>query len=335
VLALLLAALASGCNPSATPKINGNGSTLVAPIMSRWADDYRQGTGASVHYEAVGSTIGLKRLGTGTFDFACSDAPLTDKQRASLEKGGRLVRVPLVVGAVVPVYNLEGVKEPLVLSGPVLADVYLGVIKKWNEKPIQALNPYASLPDKPITVVHRAEGSGTTYLWTNFLSRTSPSWKDKVGTGTTVTWPTGTGHNENQGVAAEVKRVPGSIGYVSLHHAHGAKLKIAKVKNRAGAAVEASPASATAAAEALIFGSTGDQPVALVDAPGKAAYPICGIVWAVFPEKLPAPRRKAVVAFLRWATHDGQDRVAELHYARLPKRLVEYAEKELDQAGGQ
>jgi phosphate transport system substrate-binding protein len=327
---LLLALSATGCSDATVRKINGTGSTLVAPMMTRWAQEYEQARGTQVGYEPVGSSIGVQRLHAGILDFACTDAPLTDKQLEALRRGGgEIVRVPLVISAVVPAYNLPEITSPLVLNGPVLADIYLGSLKKWNDKPIKDLNPGAELPAREIAVMHRAEGSGTTFIWTDYLAKVSPAWKSQVGVGATVPWPTGTGQSDNRGVAAAVKATPGSIGYLPLSYAVEFQLPFALVKNQEGIAVKAGPGSATAAADALLSGAADDLPVALTNAPAKEAYPVCGMVWAVFYRDQAPSRRAAVIEFLRWATHDGQAYTEELHYARLPTALVERVDRKL------
>jgi phosphate transport system substrate-binding protein len=337
VCVVSLTALAAGCGPRAETRLSGTGSTFIAPLMERWAVEYRRAKGVEVEYEPVGSVVGLQRFSGGLFDFSCTDAVLSEDQlHKAREAGGEVVHVPLVVGAVVPVYNLDGVTDPLTLSGPVLADIYLGKVTKWDDEAIRELNPSARLPDKEIAVVHRSEGSGTTFIWTEYLSKVSPEWKRKVGVGASVAWPVGEGKMGNADVAARVQALPGSIGYVALNYALEKQLPAARVKNREGVAVQAGPESVAAAADAVPPSESDDLRYSLTDAPGKDSYPICGTTWAVVYARPPRGKAGAVIDFLRWATHDGQEYAEELHYGRLPKALLEKVEKKLDQlaAGG-
>ena len=328
-----VAVLAAGCADNSVRKLNGTGSTFVAPIMSKWEEEYRQAKNVEIDYEALGSSVGVQRLAGGVFDFACTDAPLSDKQVERLTKsGGDVLRVPLVIGAVAVACNLEEVKGPLTLSGPLLADIYLGKVKKWNADAIKELNPGVKLPDREISVVHRQEGSGTTYIWTDYLSKVSSPWKSQVGVGTTVNWPTGVGMAGTRGMADEVKRVSGGIGYLQLNDALKNNLQVALVKNSAGVAIKASPESLTAAANSALSTVPDNLQFSLTDAPGKDAYPISGAVWAILYVKQKATRGPAVIEFLRWATHEGQEYAGALHYAPLPKKLVAAVEKKLELA---
>jgi phosphate transport system substrate-binding protein len=237
----------------------------------------------------------------------------------------------MVLGAVVPTYTLEGISEPLKFTGPLLADIYLGTIKKWNDPAIKKLNPDVDLPDKEIAVVHRSEGSGTTYIWVDYLSKISPEWKKKVGVGTSVNWPVGSGQKGNEGVAGQVRRSPGSIGYVELEYAIQNKMGVGLVQNKEGEFIKPTLQSVTAAANASLKVIPEDLRYSITDAPGKDSYPICGTVWAVVYDKLPAARGQMVVDFLRWITHEGQQYCEGLNYSRLPEGLVKRLEKKLDQ----
>jgi phosphate transport system substrate-binding protein len=266
------------------------------------------------------------------FDFACTDAPMTQEQLAKAGRsGGEIVHIPLVMGAVVPAYNLADVKDALTLNGPVLAGIFLGDITKWNDTTIQALNPGVALPDRGITVVHRDDASGTTYIWSDYLAKSSPRWKEKVGVGASLDWPTGVGQTGNEGVAAQIEHTPGSIGYVLLNYALQKNLLFARVKNRNGVSVKASLETVTAAAKSALSDIPEDLRYSITDAPGEDAYPISGTVWAILHVKQPGEKGRAVVDFLRWVTHEGQEYAAELHYARLPQRLVERLNNKLDQ----
>src|SRR5262249_7525313 len=251
-----------------------------------------------------------------------------DKAKRSI---GEIIHISLVMGAVWPAYNLADVKSAVTLTGPVLAGIFLGEITKWNDTAIQALNPDIALPDKDIAVVHRNDASGTTYIWSEYLAKSSPQWKEKVGVGTSLIWPAGAGQTGNEGVANQIERTPGSIGYVQLNYALQRDIPFAPVKNRSGVSVKASLESVTAAAKSALSEIPEDLRYSITDAPGEDAYPISGTVWAVLYVKQPKEKGRAVVDFLRWATHEGQEYAAELHYARLPQGLVERLDKKLDQ----
>jgi phosphate ABC transporter phosphate-binding protein len=331
-----LAALAAGCTTSNTgsqqPRLNGAGSSFVYPMMSKWSSEYKKARQVEVNYQSVGSGAGIQQVTAKTIDFGCTDAPMNEEQLEKARKeGGDVVHIPLVMGAVVPAYNVEEVHEPLTFSGPVLADIYLGKIKKWNDSALKELNPGAALPDRDIAVVHRSDGSGTTYIWADYLAKVSPEWKKQVGVGASLNWPCGTGQKGNEGVARQVKNSPGSIGYIELIYALQNDIKYGTVRNREGIPVTPNLASVTAAATASLANIPEDLRYSITDAPGKDSYPISGTVWAVIYVKQPADKGKAVVDFLRWVTHDGQQYAEELHYARLPQGLVERLEKKLDQ----
>jgi phosphate transport system substrate-binding protein len=246
------------------------------------------------------------------------------------DNGSEPVHIPLALGAVVPVYNLKGVDQPLKFTGPVLADIYLGKIKKWNHKAIAKLNPDVELPAQDIVVIHRSDGSGTTYIWVDYLAKVSPQWKKDIGVATSVNWPTGIGQKGNEGVAGQVRRSSGAIGYVELIYALQNDMTYGQVQNREGKFIKPSTASVTAAAGAALKTIRDDLRFSLTDAPGKDSYPISGANWAVVYSKLPAGKGQKVLDFLRWVTHEGQEYCDELHYARLPKGLVTRLEKKLD-----
>jgi phosphate ABC transporter phosphate-binding protein len=328
-----VALVAFGCNRSGSgsaPRLNAGGSTFVYPMMSKWASEYEKAKGAQVNYQSVGSGGGIQQMTAKTFDFGCTDAPMNEEQlQKARETGGEVVHIPLAMGGVVPTYSLEEVAEPLRFSGPVLADIFMGKIKKWNDPALLALNPNANLPDKDIVVVHRSEGSGTTYIWADYLSKVSPEWKEKVGVATSVKWPVGTGQKGNEGVAGLVQRTPGSIGYVELIYATQNNIKFGSVRNKEGQFVTASLESVTAAADNALSLIPEDLRYSITDAPGKNSYPVAGTVWAVIYVNQPADKGTAVVEFLKWITHEGQEFTAELHYARLPKGLIEKVDGKL------
>jgi phosphate transport system substrate-binding protein len=338
VLALTsLAAVAvwsAGCGGRGGQVLTGGGSSFVDPMMKKWANAYREAKGVQVDYTSSGSGNGIQQMIDKKNDFGCTDAPMSDEQLAKAKAvNGEVLHIPLVMGGVVPIYNLEGVTKPLKFTGEVLADIYLGKIKKWNEDPIQDLNPGVMLPDQDIVVVHRSDGSGTTYIFTEYLSQVSPEWKKKPGFGTDLAWPTGIGAQKNDGVAGQVSRSPGGIGYVELIYAlKNEKLKYGSVRNKAGEFVLASLDSVTKAAEGL-KDVPADLRFSLTNAPGKGTYPICGTTWAVLYVKQPADKAKLVREFLQWATHEGQDMTADLQYARLPAALVSKIEERLKEIG--
>ena len=348
ILTLLVAfgALAVGCGSSSTGsspavsignnatvhRLNGGGSTFVFPMMSKWASEYDKAKGVKVNYVSIGSGGGIQQMTAKTLELGCTDGPMNEEQlQKAREVGGEVVHIPLVMGAVVLAYNLDEVKEPLTFSGPIIADIYLGKIKKWNDPALQKLNPSAALPDKEIMVVHRSEGSGTTYVFADYLSKVSPEWKSKVGVATSLNWPCGSGQKGNEGVAGQVKRSVGSIGYIELTYALQNKISFGSVLNREGLAVKPSLESITSAGNGSLSSIPGDLRYSITDAPGKEAYPISGTVWAVIYVNQPADKGKAVVDFLHWVTHEGQQYTDALQYARLPPGLVARLEKKLDE----
>jgi phosphate transport system substrate-binding protein len=329
ILLVLITLLSTGCGLQDRGNLSGTGSSFVEPVLKEWTSEYQKAKGVKLTYEAVGSRAGVERLSPGIFDFACTDAPLTDEQLTKLrQQGGEVIQVPLILGAVVPAYHLDEVKEPLTFTGPVLASIYLGKIKKWNDPALQEVNPGVTLPDKDILPVHRSDGSGTTYIWTDYLVRVSPDWKS-VGVGSSVTWPTGPGEPGTTGVVKKIKSTPGSIGYVPLSYAQHDQLTFGAVKNRDGVAIKATPASVTAAAKAALKAIPEDMRFSLADAPGKDSYPISGTTWVVYFSKPSGSQSVALSEFLQWATHDGQAFAAKENYAPLPPELVERVDQKL------
>jgi phosphate transport system substrate-binding protein len=322
----------SGCGGPSEQRLNGGGSSFVNPIMTKWASEYQKAKGVKVNYQSMGSGAGIQQMIAKTIDFGSSDAPLNDEQLAAAKKaGGDVAHIPLVMGAVVPVYHLEGLQESLRFSGPVLADIYLEKIKKWNHPELAKLNPGVALPDKEILTVHRSDGSGTTYIWVDYLSKISHEWQKQVGLGTSVNWPGGVAAKGNEGVAGMVGQTPGSIGYVELIYALQNKIKFGAVENREGQFITPSLESVTAAAKSALTEIPEDLRYSLTNAPGKESYPISGTVWAVLYVDQPAHKGQAVVNFLRWVTHEGQEYAKDLDYARLPSELVKRLEIKLDQ----
>jgi phosphate transport system substrate-binding protein len=334
VLAILFTDLGCGShttNPSG--ELEGAGSTFVHSLMSKWAHEYANTPdGCKVTYHAWGSDGGIKFLLSKRGEFGCTDAPLTD---AELEQaraaGGEVLHVPLVLGAVVPAYNLKEVREPLRFTGPVLADIFLGKIKKWNDAALQQLNPGLKLPDRDILVVRRNDGSGTTAIWTDYLSKVSPEWQKGPGQGLQVKWPVGQSEVGNDGVASYVKKNAGSIGYVELTYAYREDLAFGLVQNRDGEFVRASLETVTAAADHALTTIPDDLRYSLTDAPGKTSYPISGTTWALIYRHQPAGKGPELRNFLRWVINEGQQYAGELFYAQLPESLVTRANRKLEQ----
>jgi phosphate transport system substrate-binding protein len=313
---------------SAQMTINGAGATFPYPIYSKWFDEYAKvDPSVRFNYQSIGSGGGQKQILAQTVDFGASDGPMSD---ANLAKApGKLLHIPTVAGAVVITSNLPG-NPTLKLDGETIADIFLGKIKKWNDPRLTALNPGVSLPDQAIVVVHRSDGSGTTFIFTDYLSKVSPEWKQKVGNNTSVNWPTGLGGKGNEGVSGQVKQTPGSIGYVELIYAIQNKMPYADLKNAAGEYVKASLESVTAAmATAKI---PDDFRFSMTNAPGKDAYPIAGATWLlVYQNQKDAAKGKKLVAFLKWAETKGEQMAKDLDYAPLPSNLQERVLKRISE----
>lgn len=316
------------------PRINAGGSSFVFPLMSKWTSEYGKKTGAKINYQSIGSGAGVQQMLVKTLDFGCTDAPMNEEQLTKAKSlGGDVLHIPLIMGAVVPVYHLEGVEASLRFSGAALADIFLGKIKKWNDPVLSALNPGVDLPDTEITVVHRSDGSGTSFVFTEFLSKVSAEWKTKVGTATAVNWPTGIGQKGNEGVAGQVGRTDGAIGYVELIYALQNEMTYGAVQNQAGEFVKGSLESVTAAAQGALKDLPEDLRYSITNAPGKESYPIAGTTWAVFYKNDSKERVQAISAFLRWATTEGQALGTALDYARLPQGVVDNLTRKLDSLG--
>jgi len=311
--------------------INGAGSTFIYPVMSKWSSEYQKVSPTTqINYQSIGSGGGIRQLIAHTVQFGATDGPMTDEQLK--EAKGPVFHVPLVMGAVVPTYNLPSLAHAIKFTPDALAGIYLGTIKTWNDPKLTADNADLNLPATPIVVVHRSDGSGTTYVWTDYLSKVSPEWKSKVGNATSVNWPTGLGGRGNEGVSGTVRQTPGAIGYVELTYAMQNKMPAGEVKNRAGSFVTPTIDAVTSAAAGAIATLPDDLRYSITDSPGDKAWPISGTTWAVVYKDMPAgPERTAVVSFLRWALHDGQKFCAALDYAQLPPELVAKAEAKLDQ----
>src|SRR5262245_61442307 len=330
--AAALVVLAISIAPSRAESLNGSGSSFVGPMMSKWARDYKKAKEVEVNYTTVGSGKGIAQLISQDTDFGCTDAPMTQEHlQKAKASAGDVVHIPLVLGGVVPAYRLNEVKEPLRLTGSVLADIFLGKIAQWDDPAIKELNPGVDLPPLKITVLHRSDSSGSTAILTDYLAKVSKEWHDKIGAGTQVKWPVGEGHKGNEDLAAAITRTPGAIGYVDLIHALQKKVQHAKIKNKEGNFVQGSLEGVTAAAEGALTDIPDDLRFSLTNAPGKDAYPISGTTWAIVYVKQNGDRGKRIVDFLTWITHDGQESVTDFYYARLPKGLVQKVEEKLKQ----
>ena len=340
-LLLALGLLAVACAPKDAPKPGGNdsaaatpgasvsgtltgaGATFPNPIYTKWFDSYAKETGVQINYQSIGSGGGIRQFTEGTVDFGASDGPMTDQQVAAAQ--GNVIHIPTVLGAVVLTYNVPELgATTLKFDGPTIADIFLGKITKWNDPRIAQLNPGAKLPAGDIIVAHRSDGSGTSYIFTDYLSKVSPEWSTKVGRNTSVSWPVGLGGKGNEGVTQQVKQNPGSLGYVELIYAVSNKLPYAQVKNASGAFVEPSLASVTAAAAGANLGPNTDFRVSITNAAGAEAYPISSFTWLLV-HKTMTDRAKAaqIKAFCTWMVGaDAQRMASELQYAPLPAPVV-------------
>jgi len=306
--------------------INGAGATFPNPIYTKWFDEYHKAHGnIEINYASVGSGAGIKQVTDGTVDFGASDGPMNDEQMKAYQDkyGFGIQHFPTVLGAVVPTYHLPGVNTSLNFTPEALAGIFLGKITKWNDPAIAGANTGVNLPAADIVVVHRAEGSGTTYVWTDYLSKISDEWKTRVGKGGSVNWPAGIGAKGNEGVTGVVKEQPNSIGYVELIYAVQNKIFYGAVKNSAGVFVKADLAGVSAAAAGAAKNMPQDYRVSITDAPGKTAYPIASFTWLLIPKKIQdAGKRDALKGFLKWMLTDGQNYAETLSYAKLPKEVV-------------
>lgn len=310
--------------------LTGAGATFPNPIYTKWFDAYNKETGVRINYQSIGSGGGIRQFTQGTVDFGASDGPMTDEQIAAVQ--GKVLHVPTVLGAVVLTYNQPQLGDAkLKFDGPTIAQIFLGRITRWNDPRIANLNPGVKLPGGDIVVVHRSDGSGTSYIFTDYLSKVSPEWQQKVGRATSVNWPVGLGGKGNEGVTQQVKQTEGAIGYVELIYALSNGLPYATVRNAAGTDVDPSLASVTAAAASAKFDQNTDFRVSITDAPGKDAYPISSFTWLLVRPDMPdAGKAKAVKDFLGWMLEPAQQRMAaDLHYAPLPVAVIELIRQRL------
>jgi phosphate transport system substrate-binding protein len=338
--AILVASLA--CNPGGAPgaggsvSLQGAGATFPNPLYQKWLSEYgKLHANVRIDYQSIGSGGGIKQIKEQTVDFGASDSPMKDEDLKSAP--GEILHVPTVLGAVVITYNLAGVNQPLRFSPDVVADIFLGKVTKWNDARIAADNPGVTLAVGNITVVHRSDGSGTSAVFTDYLSKVSPEWKEKVGTGTSPSWPVGLGGKGNEGVTGQVKNTPNTIGYVELAYAVQNKLPVAHIKNSAGSFIEPSIDTVTAAAADSAASTPDDLRVSITNATGAQSYPIASYTYIlIYKDQKDAVKGKALVDFVWWGIHDGEAFAKELQYAPLPADIVKRAEAKINSitAGG-
>ncbi|WP_353067639.1 phosphate ABC transporter substrate-binding protein PstS [Tunturibacter psychrotolerans] len=322
----VLALVTMGANAQ---NINGAGATFPYPIYSKWFSEYSQANpSVKINYQSIGSGGGIRQVSEGTVDFGATDGPMTDQQLKDAKV--KVMHIPTVLGAVVPVYNLPGVNKDLNFSSDVIADIYLGKISKWNDPRITKDNPGVNLPDKSILPVYRSDGSGTTFIFTDFLSKVSPDWATRVGHSTSVKWPTGIGQKGNEGVAGMVRQSPYSFGYVELIYAETNKMSFGAVRNASGKFLKASTGGVTAAAAAASKSMPADYRVSITNAPGADSYPISSFTWLLIPTHSTDPAKaKALAGFLEWMLDHGEGEAAALTYAPLPKQVQDMVRKSI------
>jgi phosphate transport system substrate-binding protein len=321
VLAVKMAATSAAPAPAPAPdnlQLNAAGATFPYPIYSKWFNEYHKAhPNVAINYQSIGSGGGIQQLHAGTVDFGASDMPLKDELLQQLNL--HIVQFPTVLGAIVPAYNIPGVDATLKFTPAALAGIYLGKITKWNDPAITGVNSGVDLPDNDIVVVHRSDGSGTTFVWTDYLSKVSSEWKSQVGSNTSVQWPVGLGGKGNEGVAGVVKQTPNAIGYVELIYALQNNMPFGLVQNSSGNFIKASLETAKNAAAGVAGQMQKDVRISITDAPGKDAYPICSFTYLLIPDHIAdATKRQAIKGFLHWMLNDGQGMVESLYYGQLP-----------------
>jgi phosphate transport system substrate-binding protein len=311
--------------------LNGAGATFPYPIYSKWFSDYNKlHSDIQINYQSIGSGGGIRQLLSGTVDFGASDPPMSDEQLGQAKI--KILHFPTVLGAVIPTYNIAGVSQELNFTPDVLVGIYLGKITKWNDPEIAKYNKGVNLPAQDIVVVHRSDGSGTSYVWTDYLSKVSTEWQSKVGRNTSVNWPVGLGGKGNEGVTGLVKQTPGAIGYVELIYAVQNQIPYGRVRNAAGVFVKADLAGVTAAAAGYAKTMPEDFRISITNAPGKAVYPVASFTYLLIPTKIEDANKKEIIkGFLAWMLNDGQKEVEALSYARLPKEVVAKELKQISQ----
>ena len=313
--------------------LTGAGATFPQPIYNKWFSDYATKTGVRINYQSIGSGGGIRQLSEQTVDFGASDSPMTEAEMAKA-RGGPILHIPTVLGAVAITYNLPEVRQPLKLTGEVLADIFLGKVTKWNDARIAALNAGAPLPAKDILVVRRSDGSGTTFIFTDYLATVSPAWATSPGRGKEVQWPVGLGGKGNEGVAGQVKQTPGTIGYVELAYARQNRLSVAELRNAAGNFVTPSVETVTAAAAGVAekLPPESDYRLSIVNAPGPNAYPISSFTWILmYQNQANAEKGRKLAEFIRWALREGDSSAVTLDYVPLPETLAARLDQRLTQ----
>ncbi|MGC1371127.1 MAG: phosphate ABC transporter substrate-binding protein PstS [Candidatus Sulfotelmatobacter sp.] len=319
---------------AAQTTLNAAGATFPYPIYSKWFNEYHNlHPDIQINYQSIGSGGGIRQVTEGTVDFGASDMPMTEAQlkEAQDKLKTKVLNLPSVLGAVVPAYNIPGVNGEVKFTPEALADIFLGKISKWNDKALTSVNPGVNLPDKDIIVIHRSDGSGTTFIWTDYLSKVSSDWKNEVGSNTSVRWPIGLGGKGNEGVAGSIRQLQGSIGYVELIYALQNKIPFGSVRNAAGVFLKASLEGVTAAA-ASVPKMPADFRVSITNAPGKDAYPISSFTWLLIPQhSKDAAKAKIIVDFLNWMLTDGQKMTTALSYASLPESVVQKEKQAIKQ----
>jgi phosphate transport system substrate-binding protein len=324
IAAGVLALMAAGAGAQ---NLNGAGATFPYPIYSRWFSEYKQqNPSVQINYQSIGSGGGIRQVSEGTVDFGATDSPMSDDAIKAAKV--KTMHIPTVLGAVVPVYNLKGVNANLNFSGDVIADIYLGKITKWSDPRIAKDNPGVQFSDAAILPVYRSDGSGTSFIFTDFLSKVSPDFKSKVGAAASVRWPTGIGQKGNEGVAGMVRQSPNSFGYVELIYAKGNNMQFGSVKNAAGKFIQASTDGVTAAAAAAAKSMPADYRVSITNAPGAESYPISSFTWLLIPvQSTDAAKGKALAGFLTWMLDKGESEASSMTYAPLPKPVQDMVRK--------
>lgn len=314
--------------------LNGAGATFPYPVYSKWFNEYRKvHSDVQINYQSIGSGGGIRQVTEGTVDFGASDMPMTDVQlmEAQIKMKTKILNIPTVLGANVPAYNIPGVTGEVKFTPDILAGIFLGRMTNWNDPAIAKVNPDLKFPNQEIVVVHRSDGSGTTFIWTDYLSKISPDWKSQVGSGTSVKWPKGLGAKGNEGVAGSIRQLPGAIGYVELIYALQNKITYGSVRNSAGVFLKASLEGVTAAA-ASAPKMPADFRVSITNAPGKEAYPISSFTWLLIPvQAKDAAKGKILADFLNWMATDGQKMTTALSYAPLPDNVAVRVKEEIKQ----
>jgi phosphate transport system substrate-binding protein len=333
-LTLLLLCAVAALPLAAQTKLNGAGATFPYPVYSKWFNEYHNlHPDIEINYQSIGSGGGIRQVTEGTVDFGASDMPMKDEQLKEYQdkRKTKILNLPTVLGADVPAYNIPGVTGEVKFTPDVLAGIFLGKIANWNDKAITSVNPGVNFPDKPIIVIHRSEGSGTTFIWTDYLSKISPEWKSRVGSNASVQWPVGLGGKGNEQVAGLIRQMPGAIGYIELIYAVQNKISYGSVRNSAGNFVKASLESVTAAA-ASAPKMPADFRVSITDPPGKDAYPISSFTWLLIPQQAKDPAKgKILVEFLNWMVTDGQKMTNALSYASLPDNIAQKVKEAIKQ----